>query len=133
MTRLWIERIVVGVLVAGFAIGTITHVRHLIHAGWIVFESAPTWMNVYWATLTALDPLAAVLLIVRRPTGLALGAGVIVSDVGINSYALYGIALPFGFLSLQLQTLFCGFLIGAIGFLTMAPRQTRAMEAQPIP
>lgn len=77
--------------------------------------------------------MAAVLLIVRRPTGLALGAGIIVSDVGINSYALHGIALPFGFLSLQLQTLFCGFLIGAIGFLTMAPRQTRAMEAQPIP
>lgn len=74
-------------------------------------------MNVYWTALTALDPLAAVLLILRRPVGLALGAAIIVSDVAINSYALYGLALPFGFLSLQLQTLFGGFLLGAAGFL----------------
>jgi hypothetical protein len=29
------------------------------------------------------------------------------------------LALPFGFLSLQLQTLFCGFLLGAVGFLAI--------------
>ena len=117
MSRSAIERIVVGVLVAGFAIGTVTHTLHLINVGWVVFDAAPTWMNVYWTTLTGLDPLAAVLLLYRRPVGLALGAAIILSDVGINSYALYGLALPFGFLSLQLQTLFCGFLLGAAGFL----------------
>ena len=74
-------------------------------------------MNVYWTALTALDPLAAVLLLYRRPIGLALGAAVILSDIGINSYALYGLGLPFGFLSLQLQTLFYGFLMGTAGFL----------------
>lgn len=117
MNRSAIERIVVGVLVAGFAIGTVTHTLHLINVGWVVFDAAPTWMNVYWTALTGLDPLAAVLLLYRRPVGLALGAAIILSDVGINSYALYGLALPFGFLSLQLQTLFCGFLLGAAGFL----------------
>lgn len=119
MNRIAVERIVVGVLVAGFAIGTLTHTMHLVNVGWIVFDDAPTWMNVYWTALTALDPFAAVLLIYRRPAGLALGAAIILSDVGINSYALYGLTLPFGFLSLQLQTLFCGFLLGAIGFLTV--------------
>ncbi len=118
MSRIAVERIVVAVLVAGFAIGTLTHTLHLVNVGWIVFDDAPVWMNVYWTALTALDPLAAALLIYRRPAGLALGAAIILSDVAINSYALYGLALPFEFLSLQLQTLFCGFLLGAVGFLT---------------
>jgi len=118
MSRSAIERTVIAVLVASFAIGTTTHTLHLINVGWIVFDDAPTWMNVYWTALTALDPLAAVLLIYRRPIGLALGAAIILSDVAINSYALYGLGLPFGFLSLQLQTLFCGFLLGAAGILT---------------
>lgn len=117
MSRQTIKRTITGVLVAGFLVGTTTHLLHLVTVGWIVFDAAPTWMNVYWTTLTALDPLAAVLLILRRPVGLALGAAIIVSDVAINSYALYGLALPFGFLSLQLQTLFCGFLLGAACFL----------------
>lgn len=116
-----IERITIGVLVAGFAVGTLTHTLHLVNIGWIVFDDAPTWMNVYWTTLTAFDPLAAVLLIQRRPVGLALGAAIILSDVAINSYALYGLALPFGFLSLQLQSLFCGFLLGAVGLLAVRP------------
>lgn len=75
-------------------------------------------MNLYWTALIALDPLAAVLLLWRRSIGLALGTAIILSDVAINSHALYGLGLPFGFLSLQLQTLFCGFLLGAAGFLT---------------
>ena len=118
MNRVAIERIVIGVLVAGFAIGTITHTIHLVNVGRIVFDNAPVWMNVYWTALTALDPLAALLLIWRRPAGLALGGAIILSDVAINSHALYGLDLPFGFLSLQLQTLFGGFLLGAVGFLS---------------
>lgn len=112
-----IERMVIGVLVAGFAIGTLTHALHLVTGGWIVFDNAPVWMNVYWTALAALDPLAAVLLLWRRSTGLTLGAAIILSDVAINSHALYGLGLPFGFLSLQLQTLFCGVLLGVAGFL----------------
>ena len=123
MNRPAIQRTATGVLVADFLIGTTTHTLHLVNVGWIVFDAAPLWMNVYWATLTALDPLAAVLLIFRRPVGLALGAAIIVSDIAINSYALYGLDLPFGFLSLQLQTLFGGFLLGAAGFL-MIERDT---------
>ena len=112
-----IERMVIGVLVAGFAIGTLTHALHLVTGGWIVFDNAPVWMNVYWTALAALDPLAAVLLLWRRSTGLTLGTAIILSDVAINNHALYELGLPFGFLSLQLQTLFCGFLLGAAGLL----------------
>jgi len=58
-----IERFTIGVLVASFAVGTVTHTLHLVDIGWIVFIAALTWMNVYWTALTALDPLAAILLI----------------------------------------------------------------------
>lgn len=63
MNRVTIERIVVGMLVAGFAIGTLTHTLPLVNIGWIAFDGAPVWVNVYWTALPALDPLAAALLI----------------------------------------------------------------------
>ena len=115
-----IERLVISLLVAGFTIGTITHTLLVINVGWIVFDDAPVWMNVYWTALTVLDPLAAILLIWRRQTGLILAATIIVSDVAINSHALYGLGLPLPFAGLQFQTLFCGFLLGSIGFLAVS-------------
>ena len=121
MDRQAIDRTITGVVVIGFAIGTTMHVLQLVNAGWIVFADAPTWMNVYWAALTLLDPLAVVLLLRRRTLGLMLGLAVMLSDVGINSYAFYGLNLPFAFAALQLQTLFGGFLLGAIGFLISKP------------
>lgn len=112
-----IERAAVVVLVSGFAIGTVTHTLQLVSTGWIVFDDAPTWMNVYWTALTLLDPLAALLLLLKQRLGLVLGVAIMLSDVGINSYAMYGLHLPFSFTALQLQTLGCGFLLGAAGFL----------------
>ncbi len=129
MSRTRIERIVVAILVAGFAIGTTTHLLHLLRRGWIVFEAAPAWMNLYWAALTAIDPCAALLLWLRRPAGLALGTAIIVSDVAINSYALYGLALPVDFLSLRLQTLFCGLLLGATAFLQQPARTPPSLRS----
>jgi len=115
--RLAVERLAVGVLVAGFAIGTTTHTLQLVNRGWVVFASAPVWMNAYWTALTFLDPLAAVLLIRARRAGLVLALAIMVSDVTVNSYALHGLGLPFAVWALQIQTLFLGFLVGAAGFL----------------
>lgn len=112
-----VERLVVGVLVAGFAIGTLTHALQLIDGGWLPYRFAPVWMNVYWTALTFLDPLTAVLLIRSRRAGLALGLAIMVSDVGLNSYAVYGLGLTFIAGALQAQTFFLGFLLGAAGFL----------------
>lgn len=119
MNRVAVERIVVGVLVAGFAIGTLTHVLALLNRGWTVNSSAPVWMNVYWTSLTFLDPLAALLLLRSRRTGLMLASAIMLSDVAINTYASY----LFGFtgvpFQVQLQTVFLGFLLGAVGFLAI--------------
>lgn len=116
-----VERLVVGVLVAGFAIGTTTHVLVVLDRGWLVNASAPTWMNVYWTALTLLDPLAAVLLLRSRRAGLVLALAIMLSDVAINTYAshLFGFnGVPW---AVQLQTVFLGFLLGAAGFLWEKP------------
>lgn len=115
--RAAVERLAIGVLVAGFAIGTTTHTVQLVTRGWVVFTAAPVWMNVYWTALTFLDPLAAVLLLRSRRAGLVLALAIMLSDVAINSYALHGLGLHFAFWALQAQTLFLGFLLGVVGFL----------------
>jgi hypothetical protein len=115
--KITFERLAVAVLVAGFAIGTVTHTLQLVTRGWVVFDAVPKWMNIYWTSLTFLDPLAAVLLLTSRRAGLALGLSIMVSDVAINSYALYGLNSPIAIWALQSQTLFGGFLLGAVGYL----------------
>lgn len=126
------ERAVISLLVAGFLIGTTTHILHLVNVGWVVFETAPAWMNVYWTALTVLDPIAAMMLVRHRRVGLALGILIMVSDVALNSYALYGLRLPFGFVSLQAQTVFCGFLLGAASFLARRPQAKSPQLSQPV-
>jgi len=62
-------------------IGRLAYTLHLVNVGWVVFDDAAVWMNIYWTALTALDPLAAMLLLYRPPVGLALGAVIILRDV----------------------------------------------------
>lgn len=104
-------------LVVGFVIGTTTHVLQLVNSGWLVFAAAPIWMIAYWTSLTLLDPLAAMLLLRARRAGLILATTIMLSDVAVNTHALYGLKLPFAVWALQLQMLFGGFLLGAAGFL----------------
>lgn len=113
----WVDRLVVGVLVAGFMIGTATHVVQLISVGWVTLPTAPVWMNIYWASLAVLDPIAAMLLLRRRRAGLVLGLAIMVSDVAINLHAFHGLGLPFRVAALYLQTLFLGFLLGCAFYL----------------
>lgn len=54
---------------------------------------APGPVAVYWVALAVLDPLAAVLLALRRRVGLGLGAAVLVSDAVVTAYAIHGLGL----------------------------------------
>ena len=67
---------------------TYNHVRADIDCGLLCgygFDAAlPS--RIYWSSLTLLDPLAAVLLLIRPRTGLVLTGLVIASDVLHNSY-----------------------------------------------
>ena len=56
----------------------------------------PTWLAVYFVSLTVLDPLAAALLVRRRRAGLVLGCAVLVTDAAANGYANYAIDASVG-------------------------------------
>jgi len=55
----------------------------------LVDSAVPAPIGAYYLSLTALDPLAAVLLALRRRVGLGVGAAVLVSDAVVNGYAIY--------------------------------------------
>ena len=79
----------VAVAVAVFAYGTVVHLVQLLTGGADPYPSMPTWLAGYFVSLTALDPLTAVLLAVRRRAGLTLGLVVLVTDALANGYANY--------------------------------------------
>jgi hypothetical protein len=105
----------------------LNHARDIVNGGWLPYTSVPTAVNWYWTSLTALDLLAATLLFIQPKAGLLLTLVIIVSDVGINSYVRYSVRSEgwYGEVSLQLQTLFLGFVLGSFAFLvgsTVWPR-----------
>jgi hypothetical protein len=51
--------------------------------------STPTVLMLYFTSLTVFDPLAALLLALRRVEGLLLGCAVLDSDAAANGYANY--------------------------------------------
>ncbi|MGC4814827.1 hypothetical protein ACLQ29_30315 [Micromonospora sp. DT228] len=51
--------------------------------------STPGWLMWYFTSLTVFDPLAALLLALRRLEGLVLGCVVLATDAVANGYANY--------------------------------------------
>ena len=83
-------RVVVIAAVGVFAYGGIVHLGDLLGVrpdgpG----ASIPGWLMAYFTSLTVLDPLAALLLALRRIEGLLLGCVVLASDAAANGYANY--------------------------------------------
>lgn len=70
--------------VAGFLVGTVTHVADLVLAGAEVYAGFPTAVRVFWVTLTVADPAVVVLVLLRRRAGVALGVAIMVLDVAVN-------------------------------------------------
>ena len=93
----------------------LNHVRDIWRGGWLPYEGAPLPMNAYWTALAPLDLLAAGLLFCRPKAGVAVALLIMVSDVAVNSYAHYGLGFSgwYADLSLQLQSTFLGFVVGA--------------------
>ena len=72
--------------------------------------------NVFWTSLTLLDPLAAFVLVVRPRLGLMLTAAIMASDVSVNAYAFR----PSGAIRSEwpfwLQVAFAAFVLAAIPY-----------------
>ena len=72
----------------GFLIGTTTHALDLIYLGWLPYDFRPLPWNIYWTSLTLLDPLAAVAIWVRERSGILLGTAIMASNIAVNGYTL---------------------------------------------
>lgn len=115
MTR---GRLAIGVYVAAFAAATLFHASDIVRGGWLPYRFAPLPLNMFWTSLTLLDPAVVVALLAGwRRSGLTLALLIMITDVAANSYALYGLGYPAFAISLQLQTAFLGFVVGSIAWL----------------
>jgi hypothetical protein len=76
--------LVVAGWIAGFSVGTMFHVIDLLTQGFGVYGNVPVWVRVFWVSLTIIDPVVVVLLLLRVRAGIWLGCAVLVVDVGVN-------------------------------------------------
>jgi hypothetical protein len=70
--------------IAGFAVGTTTHVADLVVGGADVYVGFHPALRAFWISLTLGDPLVIVLLLLRRRAGVVLGLVVILADIAVN-------------------------------------------------
>ncbi len=77
------------VLSAVLGCGTAVHLVQLALSGGTPYPGLPAWLRVYLVGLTLADPLAAVLLLRRARSGVALAVVVLVTDAAANGYAHY--------------------------------------------
>jgi len=82
--------------VAGFVVGTTTHVIDLVTGGTNVYAGFPDGVRVFWVSLTVLDPLAIVLIVLRLRAAVILAIAIMVADVAVNSVmvATHGLPVP---------------------------------------
>lgn len=118
-----IDRLLLGVIALGFAIGFITHALDFWWFGWAPYTFGPSALNLFWNALVALDAAVLVLLALgRRRWALGLGLAIMLGDVAANSYAWAGLGLTDFAPALVAQSGFLGLLLGSVGFLW--PRTT---------
>jgi hypothetical protein len=77
-------RVVLLLYVSAFAVATACHVFDIVRGGWLPYREHSVGLNIFWTSLTALDPLAIVLLLYRRRLGVALALAIITVDVAVN-------------------------------------------------
>lgn len=86
----------------GYLAGAATHVADLMLGGAEVYAALPAGVRVFWASLTLVNPLTAVLLLMRRRLGVVLGVVVILVDLAVNwiVFAMAEGLSPFGLINL---------------------------------
>ncbi|WP_291426253.1 hypothetical protein [Deinococcus sp.] len=107
------------VYVLALAGATFNHSRELWQGGWLPYDYAPLWTNIFWTALTFLDPLAIWLLLRQKsakagPAGVWLTLGIMLLDVAVNlNFGLqHGHSLSSS-LALLAQGIFLGFVLGS--------------------
>lgn len=73
----------------GFAAGTVSHILDMWVGGFLPYNSSPLVFNIYWTSLTFLDPLAIILLFHVPYLGMVIAVLIMVSDIAVNLYVTY--------------------------------------------
>lgn len=112
------QRIALGVYIACFTVGTISHALDFLAWGPRPYRGGPLLLEIFWSALVVIDLAVVVLLLAGwRRWGLALATIVMICDVAANAYASFGLGIEGFALALPLQAAFLGFVLGSIGFL----------------
>jgi hypothetical protein len=77
-------RVVQIVWIVGFLIGTSSHITDLVQYGTQAYAEHPIVVRLFWTSLTIIDPLTALLLVLRQRAGIILAIVVILADIVVN-------------------------------------------------
>lgn len=125
-----VERTILVLLSLCLAAGGSTHVIDMVRGGFLPYDYVPLPINLFWTSLAVLDFTAVLLLWKRRNAGALLTLVIMCADVSVNSYASYGLRIPFAsFAPLQAQSLFLGFVLGS--FAIIWESRPQAMSPNP--
>ncbi len=118
MNSLAIKRVALGIYIAGFSVGVVTHSLDFLRYGLRPYSWGPLPLEIFWSSLVLLDALVVgALLTGRMRIGLVLAAAIMVVDVAVNFYAMTVISMDGFEFPLTVQSIFLGFVLGSIGFL----------------
>lgn len=86
----WFDSMILVIFISAFAVATCNHIMDLITGG--LFPYAKKWeipesFNIYWTSLTLLDPLAITTVIINVRLGYIIAITIMISNVPINFYA----------------------------------------------
>lgn len=80
-------KIILIILCCGMFTGSVTHADWIIKNGFLSNNyDAPLYAMVFWDILSFIDPVAALLLLIKPKHGIWLAAIIMMADVLINSY-----------------------------------------------
>jgi len=86
----WYDSAVLICFILAFCGATYNHIMDIVRGGLFPYTrwcGAPLGLNIYWTSLTILDPLAITALFRHVRLGYALALAIMLTDIPINAYA----------------------------------------------
>ncbi len=122
------DKFVVFLLCLFMTIGGMVHLYDNIVDGFLPYDFAPRWLNIYWSALGLLDLLAVYLLVKHRRVGLVLMLLILMTNVIFSSHAHYTLEILDNNVALQMKTLFLGFSLGVSIWLWNARKHQQSRQ-----
>ncbi|EGR3146025.1 hypothetical protein DLH80_10420 [Vibrio parahaemolyticus] len=122
------DKFVVFLLCLFMTIGGVVHLYDNIVDGFLPYDFAPRWLNIYWSALGLLDLLAVYLLVKHRRVGLVLMLLILMTNVIFSSHAHYTLEILENNVALQMKTLFLGFSLGVSIWLWNARKHQQSRQ-----